>query len=125
MGNQRTLYEKDFIRVVTEEDTELGPTIWLADDLDEMEVSYTRNEMREILPILSGWVYGFNPGATIGAELLSALEALLSNPYLNLGDLVYQVREREGEGWDGPAVTAWSDAVMAAKAAIAKAKGED
>ena len=57
-------------------------------------------------------------------DLLAALEALSSNPRLNLGDLIYTVREREGEGWDGPAVTAWNDAVMAAKAAIAKARGE-
>ena len=56
-------------------------------------------------------------------DLLDALEALLSNPVLNLGDLVYYVREREGEDWDGPAVKAWGDAVQAAKAAIAKAKG--
>jgi hypothetical protein len=57
-------------------------------------------------------------------DLLAALEALSSNPYLHLGDLVYAVREKEREGWDGPAVTAWSEAVMAAKAAIAKARGE-
>jgi hypothetical protein len=57
-------------------------------------------------------------------DLLAALEALSSNPHLYLGDLVYAVREKEGEGWDGPAVTAWSEAVMAAKAAIAKARGE-
>jgi hypothetical protein len=57
-------------------------------------------------------------------DLYEALIGLLTNPYINLGDLVYQIRERELKGWDGPAVTAWSDAVTAAKAAIKKVKGE-
>lgn len=35
--------------------------------------------------------------------------------HLDLGDLVYEVREREGRGWDGPAVKAWSDAVVEAR----------
>ena len=58
------------------------------------------------------------------AELLAILTALSTNPCINLGDLAYEIREREGKGWDGPAVAAWSDAVQRAKAAIAKAKGE-
>ena len=56
-------------------------------------------------------------------ELLEALKALTTNPHVNIGDLVYRVRESEGEGWDGPQVKAWSDAVQAATAAIAKAEG--
>jgi hypothetical protein len=56
------------------------------------------------------------------AELLEALEALTSHPHVHLGDLVYQVRDREGLGWDGPEVTKWSNAVQQASAAIAKAK---
>ena len=58
-------------------------------------------------------------------ELLEALKALTTNPHINLGDLVYKVRDSEGEGWDGPQVKAWSDAVQAAEAAIAKAEGRD
>lgn len=53
-------------------------------------------------------------------DLVAALRALLSNPHLDLGDLVYDVREAEGLGWEGPSVKAWSDAVTAAKAALAK-----
>jgi hypothetical protein len=65
------------------------------------------------------------PSSLIAAapELLEALKALTSNPHVDLGGLVYQVRDREGEGWDGPQVTNWSNAVQAAKAAIAKAEG--
>lgn len=58
-------------------------------------------------------------------RMREALEALLNNPHLNLGDLVYQVREREGLGWDGPAVKAWSEAVMKAKALAAGKEGND
>jgi glutathione S-transferase len=57
-------------------------------------------------------------------DLLEALIGLSTNPRLNLGDLIYQIRERELEGWDGPAVTAWAEAVEKAKAAIKKARGE-
>lgn len=43
------------------------------------------------------------------------LRALMTNPSLSLGDLVYTVRDRELKGWDGPDVKAWSDAVVAAE----------
>lgn len=54
-------------------------------------------------------------------DLLAALVALTTNKHLSLGDLVYTIRERELEGWEGPSVVAWSEAVTAAKAAIKKA----
>ena len=54
-------------------------------------------------------------------ELLIALEALFSNEHIDLGDLVYNVRESEGEGWEVPSVTAWGEAVTKAKEAIQKA----
>lgn len=57
-------------------------------------------------------------------DLLEALKALTSNPHVDLGGLVYKVRDSEGEGWDGPQVKHWSDAVQAARAAIAKAEGK-
>lgn len=57
-------------------------------------------------------------------DLLEALEAISVNPHLDLGDLVYKVRESEGLGWDGPAVTAWGEAVVKLNAAIRKAKPE-
>lgn len=51
-------------------------------------------------------------------ELERILKGLTTNPHLDLGDLVYDIREREGEGWDGPAVAMWSNAVMAANVAL-------
>lgn len=57
------------------------------------------------------------------SDLLAACEAILSHPNINLGDLIYDVREREGKGWDGPNVEAWAKAVMALKAAVAKREG--
>ncbi len=86
-----------------------GGTFWIAEAVDGLMNDETEPNARLI---------------AAAPDLLAALEALSSNPYLHLGDLVYAVREKEGEGWDGPAVTAWSEAVMAAKAAIAKARGE-
>jgi hypothetical protein len=56
-------------------------------------------------------------------ELLAALVALSTNPHGDLGDMIYHVKERECEGWDGASVTAWSNAVAAARAVIAKATG--
>lgn len=54
-------------------------------------------------------------------ELLEALIALTTNKHLNLGDLVYYIREQELEGCDGQSVKAWSAAVTNAQNAIAKA----
>lgn len=59
-----------------------------------------------------------------GPDLLDALKALFSNEHINLVDLVYRVRDLELKGWNGPSVKQWSDAVTAANAALAKAKGE-
>lgn len=53
-------------------------------------------------------------------ESISALKGLFANPHLNLGDQVYVVRESELQGWDGPAVTQWSEAVAAANAVMNK-----
>ena len=33
----------------------------------------------------------------------------------DLGDYVYDIREREGLGWDGPEVTTWSNACNTAE----------
>lgn len=55
---------------------------------------------------------------TAAPDLIQVARALVSNEYVDLGDLVYQVREREGLGWNGPSVKQWSDAVQALKAAL-------
>lgn len=52
-------------------------------------------------------------------QMRAILEGLLANPQIDLGDLVYQVLDREGLGWDGPDVTAWGNAVTAAKEMLA------
>lgn len=57
------------------------------------------------------------------AGLIEAAKAIKANPHVDLGDLVYQVREREGEGWDGASVKQWSDAVQAFDAALARIGG--
>ena len=45
------------------------------------------------------------------AEYRLCLKALATNPSLNLEDRIYDVRDREGQGWDGPDVKQWGDAV--------------
>lgn len=54
-------------------------------------------------------------------DAIAALRALTGNPHLHLGDLVYNVRDRELEGWEGPSVKAWSDAVVAAADVLKRA----
>lgn len=55
----------------------------------------------------------------------AALDVLrdLSEVY-DLGDYIYDLREREGKGWDGPLVTKWSDAVTRAKILLSEAGHE-
>lgn len=48
-------------------------------------------------------------------ELIAVIQSLISNPSIDLGDQAYAVRESEGLGWEGPDVTAWSNAVTAAE----------
>jgi len=45
-------------------------------------------------------------------EYQSALAAIFNHPNINLGDLVYTVRERNEGDWDAPPVKAWGDAVV-------------
>ncbi len=48
-------------------------------------------------------------------EYKAVLQALMTNKHIDLGDLVYTVRDKELQGWDGPSVKAWSEAVGEAK----------
>jgi hypothetical protein len=41
------------------------------------------------------------------AALKGACHTLLD---LGVGDFIYNIRDREGEGWDGPEVKAWAEA---------------
>lgn len=44
-------------------------------------------------------------------RLRGLLARITNNPHISLGDQIYEVREREGLGWDGPAVKSWGDTV--------------
>lgn len=55
-------------------------------------------------------------------ELVIAVKMLTTCPDINLGDLVYKVRECEGKGWDGPSVKQWSNGVGAVDKAMKKAE---
>lgn len=58
----------------------------------------------------------------LGPRLLAALKGVAQHPDIALGDCIYDVREREGEGWEGPRVKAWGEAVHEAEAAIKAAE---
>ena len=59
------------------------------------------------------------------ARLREALVGITSNPYITLGNLAYDVREREGKGWDGPAVKTWCEAVKSVNEALAASKPKE
>jgi hypothetical protein len=113
-------------------ETKYTPGPWYLSTEDGRDDRITGSLSRTGTPWIAEVIDGLPPGMAranahliaAAPDLLAALEALSSNPCINLGDLIYQVREREGKGWDGPAVTAWGEAVEKAKAAINKAKGE-
>lgn len=48
------------------------------------------------------------------------IDRLFNLKHFNLDDATYAVREREGKGWDGPAVKAYSDLIEELKAAKRK-----
>lgn len=59
-----------------------------------------------------------------GPRLYAALKALSENEHADLEGLVYTIRDREGEGWDGRSVTQWGTAVGEMKYAIADAEAD-
>lgn len=52
-------------------------------------------------------------------KALRALELLYSAT--SIGDYVYDIRERELKGWDGPRVTAWGEGARLAEEALREA----
>lgn len=59
------------------------------------------------------------------AELIESAKAIKANPHVHLGDLIYEVREREGQGWEGHWVKQWSDAVYKFDKALSRIGGDD
>lgn len=57
-----------------------------------------------------GPVADFRPRGEVAMEVLRTL-----NGIRKLGDYTYDIREREGLGWDGPQTKAWSDACAKAE----------
>ncbi len=55
-------------------------------------------------------------------DLKRAMEALAVFVDQNVGDHIYDVRELEGLGWDGPKVTAWSRASVTANELVTEAR---
>lgn len=57
----------------------------------------------------------------VDVDIDAAIEVLQAlNEVRDLGDFIYDIREREALGWEGPQVTKWSDAVTRAKILIDK-----
>jgi hypothetical protein len=51
-------------------------------------------------------------------EIKKIVEYLMNHPHFNFEDQVYSVRDREGEGWDGPHVIGYGSAVAHLKELI-------
>jgi len=51
-----------------------------------------------------------------GAMALMALQELMGAR--NLGDYIYDIREREGQGWEGPKVRQWNNGCIHAEEAL-------
>lgn len=62
------------------------------------------------------------PLAKLHRDAFETLAALMTNPHINLGDLFYNVRDREGEGLDGPWCRQWGSATSRAAEVIARGK---
>lgn len=56
----------------------------------------------------------------LAARLYGAAKALTTTKHISLGDLTYNVRDAEGQGWTGPAVRQWSNGVAALNSALAE-----
>jgi hypothetical protein len=59
-----------------------------------------------------------------GDQAIDVLRQFFSCKHIDLDYLVYAVRDRELQGWDGPAVKAWSDAMQNARAVLKRADEE-
>lgn len=54
--SQRTLFQKEFLRIAEDYEEPGEDALWIADELDRMEVSLSREQLTEIMPILSAWL---------------------------------------------------------------------
>jgi hypothetical protein len=57
-------------------------------------------------------------------EIKKIVEYLMNHPHFNFEDQVYSVRDREGEGWDGPHVIGYGSAVAHLKELITPNDGK-
>lgn len=86
-------------------------TVRGTDDMSCMEEDETEKMMVEVVANAELIVTAVNNFD----KMKEALTALLTNKHVDLGDLVYKVRDSEGKGWEGPSVVAWGKAVVNAK----------
>jgi len=49
------------------------------------------------------------------AVMLKMLAEIMTNKHASIEDHFYKVKENEGEGWNGPSLVAWGEAISAAK----------
>ena len=53
-------------------------------------------------------------------RVLKAIYAIITNQHVNLGDLVYKIRDGVDGNWNAPEVVSWSDAVTELNATFAE-----
>jgi hypothetical protein len=77
--------------------------------------TFAHNEQQGKIEAIDYRVEDHNKAEQENQKLREALKGLMTNPSIDLGDKVYDVRDSEGKGWEGPDVIAWGKAVEEAR----------
>jgi len=88
---------------------------------DSEPVTERAYDRAELPPGVWSPVPDLPPTESIQRDALDALHSMLTNKSAAIMDHYYAVREREGEGWEGPDMVAWGAAMEKAQDVLKRA----